>query len=225
MKRCSTCGREYPDSVSFCKDGTLLAGSAHDAANQRIGSTGQTIISDKPHARRNPPYLALFGILALITIFSISYPYLKEELRRTASQFSGRFRPTSPTFGARDAAMAMLNGWAASTNAHDLNAHMNYYADSLTVYYNHQNVSRDFVRSTRTPAFAKYKTLNVQLSNIQIMLDPGENSATATFTKTWDFNGARHSNGSTQQRILLSKLSGHWLISGEEDLKINYANW
>jgi ketosteroid isomerase-like protein len=232
MKHCPKCDKDYPESYLVCTDGTtLMAGSAepwtqsHQMPQSVSNSSGQTITGEKSSSTRKPPYVRLIAILALVTAFSISYPFLWDAVRQTFAGINIRPASANISSAARDSAMAALNGWTAATNARDLNSHMNYYGDSLTVYYNHKDVSKDFVRSTRAPAFTKYTTLNVQLSNIQIVIDSSGSTATVTFTKTWDFNGARHSNGSTQQRLVLSRIAGRWLITAEEDVKINYANW
>jgi hypothetical protein len=117
-----------------------------------------------------------------------------------------------------------LNGWAAATRAHDLDAHINYYDTTLDTYFSKRNVSAGYVRGNRSPAFTRYHTLDVQLRNIQVTLDPSGMRATAIFDKTYRFEGDKVLSGSVQQLISLSKASGRWLITGEKDLRVYYTN-
>lgn len=117
-----------------------------------------------------------------------------------------------------------LNGWAAATTARDIDAHMNYYADTLDTYYNARNVSSSRVRSDRERAFDTYSSMDVQLSNIRVTPDPSGQRATVTFDKTWTFAGDKYSNGSVQQLVTLTKTGGRWRITGEKDLQVYYVN-
>ncbi|HEV7858898.1 MAG TPA: hypothetical protein VGO91_09740 [Pyrinomonadaceae bacterium] len=117
-----------------------------------------------------------------------------------------------------------LNGWAAATTARDLDAHMNYYADTLDTYYNAKNISSAKVRTDRERAFNVYSSMDVQLSNIRVTPDPTGQRATVTFDKTWTFDGDKYSNGSVQQLVTLTKQGGRWRITGEKDLQVYYVN-
>ena len=64
-----------------------------------------------------------------------------------------------------------LNAWEEAVRQHDLDRHMTYYSDTLDVYYKRSNVSKAYVRSTLTPAYDRYSTLDVQLSNISVAID------------------------------------------------------
>src|SRR5207253_8956010 len=76
-----------------------------------------------------------------------------------------------------------LNGcWTVAASAHDLDAHMRYYAGTLDTYYSSHNVSADFVRSDRARAYDRYYKLNFQISNISVsILDADATHATAIF--------------------------------------------
>lgn len=119
----------------------------------------------------------------------------------------------------------VLNGWASASRAHDLNKHMSYYATTLDTYYQASNVSSQRVRSDRSRAYNIYTTLDIELSDIKITPDPSGATASATFDKTWTFEGvAKYSSGSVHQKIWLTKIDGRWLITGEKDLKVYYVN-
>lgn len=124
----------------------------------------------------------------------------------------------------RDQVAKTLQGWADSTNERDIDAHMSYYADTLETYYLTQNVSSARVRADRERAFSTYSDIDVELTNIHVTPDPTNLArATATFDKTWTFEGdEKTSNGSVQQKIWFQKTNGRWLITGEKDLQVYY---
>lgn len=232
MKHCPKCGKEYPDSYLACAgEGVpLVDGSAtpwnRSSGGSRVTSEldDQTVPSAVRTSRRSP-YLALLGILAAITLMSVSYPFLRDMIYEATSKVRSRNSATTHTSSATNDVISALQGWTAATNARNLSSHMSYYSENLSIYYGRRNVSREFVRANRAPAFNKYSQLKVQLTNIQVSFDPSGNTAVVTFDKTWDFDGARHSTGSSQQSVWLSHIGGRWLITGEKDLKVYHANW
>jgi cell division septation protein DedD len=132
-----------------------------------------------------------------------------------------------PTQGAPDAAAgvrASLEGWAAATRNHDFEAHMSFYADTLSFYYRLSNVSVGVVRADRWRAFTKFTTLDVQLSNVVVTPDPSGLKATATYDKSWNFAGDKTTSGAVRQMVTLENTGGRWLITGEKDLQIYYLN-
>jgi serine/threonine-protein kinase len=115
---------------------------------------------------------------------------------------------------------AALEGWAAATRAHDLDAHLSFYADTLDTYYTQRGVSSERVRADRGRAFTRYATLDVRVSDLRISPDATGSRATAVFTKTWEFDGDRRSTGAVRQMVWLTKIAGRWLITGEKDLEV-----
>jgi ketosteroid isomerase-like protein len=145
-------------------------------------------------------------------------------LTPTPSPTATTTTPRVDTAAIREQVTAALNGWAAASMARDIDRHMSYYADMLDIYYSANGVSAARVRSDRERAYAIYSTINIQLSKISVTVDqPGER-ANATFDKTWNFEGSKHSSGSVQQRIWLAKMGGRWRITGEKDLKVYYVD-
>jgi hypothetical protein len=138
--------------------------------------------------------------------------------------------PTQSTLSPTDAntvraeVASTLNSWAAGASSRDPDAHANFYAPAVDPYYKRGSVSPNYVREDAARAYGMFSSVNVQLSNIQIEPDPDGQHATATFDKTWNFNGAKSSSGAVQQKVWLEKLGNRWLISGERDLKIYYLN-
>jgi serine/threonine-protein kinase len=120
---------------------------------------------------------------------------------------------------------AALEGWAASTRARDLDAHMSFYADTLDPYYLKRNAPASQVRADRARAFTHYDEMDVRLSNLQITPDATGTNATVTFDKTWDFDADdKHSTGSVRQQLTLTKSGGRWLITSERDLQVHFTN-
>ncbi len=136
--------------------------------------------------------------------------------------------PTPPPVNVaavREQVTAALNGWTSASRARDLDKHMSYYADTLDTYYSATNVDASRVRSDRSRAYTQYNTLDVELSDIKITPDPSGERATATFDKTWTFEGdEKYSSGSVHQKVWLTKIGGRWRITGEKDLKVYYVN-
>jgi ketosteroid isomerase-like protein len=125
----------------------------------------------------------------------------------------------------RSEVTSVLNGWAQSSMAHDLDAHMSHYADRLDTYYTKSNVSASAVRADRERAYNTYSSIDIDLSNIEITPDAAGERATVVFDKTWNFEGEEQStSGSVQQRLWLAKTNGRWRITGEKDLKVYYVN-
>jgi serine/threonine protein kinase/ketosteroid isomerase-like protein len=113
---------------------------------------------------------------------------------------------------------AALKGWADAMKAHDLDAYMSHYADTLDAYYRRSNVSLADVRADKAKAFARFSSMDVQLSNIQITPDDSGARATATFDKSWYFTGEKPFSGTVRQALWLEKTGGRWRITAEKDL-------
>ncbi len=115
---------------------------------------------------------------------------------------------------------AALDAWLNSFRARDIDAYMASYASVLEAYYRARNVSVERVRVDKERAFAKYTTIEVWVSNVQVQVDPNGRRAVATFTKSWRFSapGANPYTGSGPNRFTWAKVGGQWLITGEEDL-------
>lgn len=114
--------------------------------------------------------------------------------------------------------------WAATPQAHDLDAYMRYYADTLDTYYMRSNVSADFVRSNKARAYSRYHKLDVHLTNLVVTVDASGERASAAFDKTFNFEGDKLLSGSVRQALWLRKIDGRWLITGEKDLRVYYVN-
>jgi serine/threonine-protein kinase len=118
-----------------------------------------------------------------------------------------------------------LEDWAESTRDRDLDAHMSRYADTLETFYRRQNVAGTIVRAERSRAFVRYDDMDVKIENVRVTPDPTGLRATVVFDKTWDFDSPdKNSRGSVRQQLTLVRAGGRWLINGERDLQVYYAN-
>ncbi|MFN2416977.1 MAG: protein kinase [Pyrinomonadaceae bacterium] len=118
-----------------------------------------------------------------------------------------------------------LEDWAESTRGRDLDAHMSRYADTLETFYRRQNVAGTIVRAERSRAFVRYDDMDVKIENVRVTPDPTGLRATVVFDKTWDFDSPdKNSRGSVRQQLTLIRAAGRWLINGEKDLQVYYAN-
>ncbi|HYJ45531.1 MAG TPA: nuclear transport factor 2 family protein [Pyrinomonadaceae bacterium] len=156
------------------------------------------------------------------TTVAAATPMQTPALTPTPSATPSPTPPVADTAAARKEVMQALNGWRQTMG--DLDAHMAYYAETLHTYYLQSNVSAGRVRAYIAPAFSKYDTFDVNLSNVQIEVDPSGTRAVATFDKTFTFSGDSTYSGSGLNRFWLEKINGRWLITGEKDLKTYYVN-
>jgi serine/threonine protein kinase len=118
-----------------------------------------------------------------------------------------------------------VNRWVETTISRNIDDHMSTYAQTLETYYNARNVPASRVREDRSRAFASYDVINIEISNLRVVPEGSAGDrATATFDKTWNFQGARRSSGSVQQRLWLTKVNNRWVITGERDLQLYYRN-
>ena len=138
-------------------------------------------------------------------------------LIQTAETSAGADIPSDPNDPRNEARMA-LEGWAQATRVHDLDGHLSYYAPTLDTYYKSSGVSLGAVRADRERAFTRFTNLDIQLSNINISVEPSGTRAVAVFNKEWDFDGK--STGMVRQQVVLTKIDNEWRITSEKDLAV-----
>jgi serine/threonine-protein kinase len=130
----------------------------------------------------------------------------------------GQATGSSDASAVQSEVQAALNGWASSMKAHNLDEYMSHYADTLDAYYRRSNVSISDVRADKAKAFARFSSMEIQLSNIQITPDESGSRATATFNKSWYFTGEKPFSGTVRQALWLEKSGSRWRITAEKDL-------
>lgn len=118
----------------------------------------------------------------------------------------------------------VLESWAGAARAHNLDLQMSYYADVVSPYFGRRTISKAEIRTDRSVAYRRYPRLDIQLSNINVVVDASGTQATATFDKSFTFSSADKSfSGMVNTRLWLAKFGSQWLITGEKDLKVYYT--
>ncbi len=119
---------------------------------------------------------------------------------------------------------AVLESWAGAARAHNLDLQMTYYADVVSPYFGRRSISKDGIRTDRSVAYRRYPRLDIQLSNVNVVVDSSGTQATATFDKSFTFSSDEKSfSGMVNTRVWLAKFGAQWLITGEKDLKVYYT--
>ncbi len=116
-----------------------------------------------------------------------------------------------------------INSWKSSSEAHDLDAHMAFYADKVD-YYNKSRVNKSLVRNDRQKAYDKYPLIKITLGNINISVDSTGDILKAVFDKEWFFqNNQKQSTGKVKTQLIFSKIGGQWKITSEKDLQVYFV--
>ena len=119
---------------------------------------------------------------------------------------------------------AVLESWAGAARAHNLDLQMTYYADVVSPYFGKRSISKAEIRADRSVAYRRYQRLDIQLSNVNIVIDPSGTQATSSFDKSFTFSSDDRSfSGMVNTRVWLAKFGPQWLITGEKDLKVYYT--
>jgi serine/threonine-protein kinase len=119
---------------------------------------------------------------------------------------------------------AVLDSWAGAARAHNLDLQMTYYTDVVSPYFGRRSISKAEIRADRSVAYRRYPRLDIQLSNMNLVVDSSGTQATATFDKSFTFSSDDKSfSGMVNTRVWLAKIGSQWLITGEKDLKVYYT--
>jgi hypothetical protein len=126
---------------------------------------------------------------------------------------------------AKKEAENVIYGWKTAAEDHNLDANLSNYADSVD-YYKGGKVNRSKLRASKEPAYKKYDTIEINISEMNVTVDPTGEKATAVFDKEWNFEGVDKdgndvfNSGKVQQQLILGKVNGKWKIIAEKDLKV-----
>ncbi len=116
-----------------------------------------------------------------------------------------------------------ITNWKEAAEGFDLEGNVNSYADTVD-YYKGGKISRAKVKANKQPAYDKYDTISVTVTNMKVTPDPSGEKVTAVFDKEWNFANAEKVNrGQVQQQLTFTKVNGKWKISAEKDLKVYWA--
>ena len=112
--------------------------------------------------------------------------------------------------------------WAEDSSSGTLDDVMGNYAPKVD-YYTKPGLASAAVKADKSRAFERYNKMDVDISNVQVTIDPGGTTASATFDKEWHFDGDQDSSeGKVQQFMKLQLINDNWLIVAEKDLKVYY---
>ena len=208
------------------------------ALDQHQRPSGQGAVGQTDARRGNGAVIALTITVAILLVALgglITWVMLRDKGQaitsansnagsNTGSNDRSSGRPGDMAAGQREI-QDLLNAWVDSIRRRELDQHMGYYADVLEFYYSATNVSRDRVRADRSAAFTKYSSMEMQLSNMRILVDPSGRRATATFDKTFKFSGGEKDfSGSGLNRFSFEKVGASWRITGEKEIKTYDSN-
>jgi|GEM_PF-6441737 len=130
-------------------------------------------------------------------------------------------RPETPE-RLRSDARNVLDKWKSTMMAHDLDAHIALYADTLDIYQDKLTVPVQQVRDERKKLFEMYYEIKIDFMNVVISLEPSGNTAEILFEKNWEFKSKGSEYGQVRRKIWLKRINGRWLITGEKDLQLFY---
>lgn len=126
-------------------------------------------------------------------------------------------------------AESVIYGWKTAAENHNLDTNLSNYADTVD-YYKGGKIGKAKLKASKEPAYKKYDSINIEISNMKVAVDPTGEKATVTFDKEWDFNGVDKdgndvfNSGKVQQQLVLNKINGKWKIVSEKDMKVYYAD-
>jgi hypothetical protein len=130
---------------------------------------------------------------------------------------------------AKKEAESVVYGWKTAAENHNLETNLSNYADTVD-YYKGGKINKSKLKTSKEPAYKKYDTIDIEISNMKVSVDPTGEKATVTFDKTWDFSGIDKNgnevfnSGSVQQQLIMNRINGKWKIVSEKDLKIHYVD-
>jgi hypothetical protein len=130
---------------------------------------------------------------------------------------------------AKKEAESTIYGWKTAAEEHNLDTNLSSYADTVD-YYKGGKINKTKLKASKEPAYKKYDSIAIDVSNMKVAVDPTGEKATVTFDKEWDFNGTDKdgndvfNTGKVQQQIVLNKFGGKWKIVSEKDLKVYYSD-
>lgn len=130
---------------------------------------------------------------------------------------------------AKKEAESVIYGWKSAAEAHNLDTNLSNYADTVD-YYKGGKIGKSKLKASKEPAYKKYDSINIEISDMKVSVDSTGEKATVTFDKEWDFSGVDkdgneiYNNGKVQQQLILNKFGGKWKIVSEKDVKVYYTD-
>lgn len=130
---------------------------------------------------------------------------------------------------AKKEAESTIYAWKTAAENNNLDTNLSNYADTVD-YYKGGKINKTKLRASKEPAYKRYDTITINVSNMKVSVDPTGEKATVTFDKEWDFTGVDKdgnevfNTGKVNQQITLTKVNGKWKISAEKDVKVYYSD-
>lgn len=112
-----------------------------------------------------------------------------------------------------------IASWKENTENFDADALMRNYADRVD-YFRTAGASKQQIWADKQRALDRYDSIQFDITNIKIDVDPPGETATAEFDKAWVFEGETSSRGKVRSQLKFRKFGGRWLIVSEKDLKV-----
>jgi len=124
--------------------------------------------------------------------------------------------------GARQALHVALDSWLATTNARDVERHMNFYGPEVNAFYRARNASRKTVRAEKEQLFNRAGAIDVRADTPEITFARDGKTATMRFRKDYVIeNGdGRQKSGAVLQELRWRLTTGGWKIVGERDVRV-----
>ncbi len=96
------------------------------------------------------------------------------------------------------------------------------YANAVD-YYTRRNVGVGTIRADKSRALSLYSSMQVNVSNMDVLIGPAGDTATVVFDKEWNFSGQSTSTGKVRSQLRFTNINGRWLITSEKDLEVYYT--
>ncbi len=194
-------------------------------------AAGEHIPERPGHASRKP--LIILGVSVFLLGFiaialwllwprtQVTSPAVADNLPATDSNTLNRQAPsTEPTRDARAELRATLDEWVAATNARDIDRLMAFYPQTVSVFYQKRNVTRDAVRDEKNRLLQRASKIEVRVGEPETELAPDGQTAAMRFRKSWDFAGVSPASGEVIQELRWRKTDAGWKITGERDVQV-----
>ena len=117
---------------------------------------------------------------------------------------------------------SLLNRWQTTADSQSLGAHLSCYAPTVSPFFNARALSREQVEQEKRKLLAQYPVMEIEISSLSFEKLESR-SAVVRFEKAWNARGVEGTfEGAETARLRLVKVSGKWLISGEEELQVHW---
>jgi len=121
---------------------------------------------------------------------------------------------------ARAELRSALDQWVAATNGRDIDRLMNFYAPTVSVFYQKREATQAAVRAEKNRLLAAASSIDVRVNEPETEVAADGQTATMRFHKTWDFSGVSPRSGEVIQELRWRKTAAGWKIVAERDVQV-----